>query len=338
MRRCSSAGSRWRTLGAVAVACALSGSSGCLTFEKQTLVLVFPRGSQEVRGLLVYEGLHAAGHTPADLARAKEELAGLFEGEQEIRLSGWPLRFQLAPQPGDSEEVRLWRALLRKHLVIRKGGFFLDAEGKLGGYQTVTIRDRGKFVPELNRRISQSMAGVAARGLADPKGRGAVWDEESLRLVQRACTKEFPWVQIEAGRVCLTAPASPALTRRLKRAVLEEAASLPWLRDVAEGKRRGALRHELPAVLSRTEEAVTWLADVPWGFDQHADRFTVSLGLGGGEPIRVVLANGNRGGPREWDKELMAYARQLRVPHHAGLTAERLIADFLRGRPAGKKP
>ena len=62
-------------------------SSGCLGYEKQTLVLFFSKDGKEIHGLLIYEGLLVQSGTPGqpanerDLEKAVEDLKALVQGD-----------------------------------------------------------------------------------------------------------------------------------------------------------------------------------------------------------------------------------------------------------------
>jgi hypothetical protein len=340
MRRCSSA---------VALACALLGSAGCLTFEKEALVFAFPPGGREVRGLLVYEGLAPSGAGRQDLARAKEELGKTFAAAEQFYLGSWALQASLKPGPDDGPLEREKKALLRRHLVVGGGGFFLNEGGRLCGYQTVTVRDRGRFVADLNGLISRAMTDHVKGGLGDPRQRADWEDEETLRLMERACAKRFEWVRVEPGRLSLTVPATPAAAARLKREFLG-ADELAGLRDAASARpgkkgtdeppREPTLAEVMAAVRSYCtgrQLLIELVSDFPLSFDQRKDRITVSLGLGDGEPI---LGGSTGAGPAlaAGEADLIAHARTLNVPFKSGVTAEKLIADFLQEHTAGKKP
>jgi hypothetical protein len=314
-----------------------------VTFEKETMVVMFPPDSTEVRGLLVYEGVRVTSDDNMDLAKAKEQLTRFVNGGQEFCLGdNWILHFDLAPDTATDEAARALRAMLRKHLVVRNGAFFLDKDGKLCGYQTVTVRDRDKFAAGLNAQTSAGMTAFATQALADPKTvpRGW-WDDESLRLVQQAGRMQFAWFRLEPGRISFTLPATPAAVRRLKREALN-VEEIARLRNelMAPGKPAGPppdARQRVDPFLANLENATGLLADTPLSFDQRADRFTVALGLGGGQPIRLAVPGEPVQAHRKADEELIAHARTLKAPFKAGLTAEGLIAAFLKGRSPDQK-
>jgi hypothetical protein len=66
------------------------------------------------------------------------------------------------------------------------------------------------------------------------------------------------------------------------------------------------------------------------------DGVVISLGLGDGEPLVVVAPSGAAGEKRKLEEELIAHARTLKAPFKEGVTAEGLIAEFL--KEAAKKP
>jgi hypothetical protein len=322
----------------------LLGTSGCLDFDRQTVVFVFPPDSREVRALLVYEGLHVGTketNEKADkqnLDKAKEDLERLFGREEEFCLGHPLLRVSLVPAIEDTPPDKALKTLLGKHLVIHKGGFYLDKDGKLCGYQTITIRDRDAFVKDFNPLIGERMAGWAKELLNAPSP-GDFWDKESLRRIEQAADKHFTWLRMEPGRFSFTLPATPALTNRLRREVLqmnrlaelrEQLASLDMETDAAQV--RSARLRAVRSLASLLEKDAQFLSELPLSFDQRPDRFTVSLGVGDGEPIRVAVEQDKGGSNRQGEEKLIAHARTLKVPFKTDRTTEGLIAGFLKGK------
>src|SRR5947208_1477553 len=78
----------------------VSLSVGCVEFEKQTVYAVFPRDRDEVHALVVYEGIRVDNANDMALKEARKQLAG-FTDEKHAAFLGWPLIFNLAPEPGD---------------------------------------------------------------------------------------------------------------------------------------------------------------------------------------------------------------------------------------------
>jgi hypothetical protein len=280
-------------------------SAGCLEFEKQTSVWVFPPGTQEIRCLLVYESLHIQGKGKGDIDSARKTLAHVFEKDAGFYLTG-PFVIDVVGEAKDDDnlEARAFRELMKKHLAVRKGAFFLDGDGKLCAYQTIHVRDRDALVARLNRIFDQAMKDFAVRekgNAADPDR----LDDETLRLIERAGEEGFRWLRLEPGRLSFTMPATATGVERIK---------------------HNSLKGD--------EGFVRWLLDNPVSFEQRRDRFTVALGVGDGEPIRYVEKRGN---PVGADADLIAHARTLKVPFKTGLTARGLIDEFLKTGVAERK-
>jgi hypothetical protein len=291
------------------LALVLLGTSGCLEFDRQTMVIVFPEDSKEVRCLFVYEGLRVEGNKADNLETAKEQLTTWANTQDEFCLAPiWFARVNIKAEFTDNPEVQAQKEMLRKHLVIRNGAFFLNADGKLCYSQTVTIRDRNKFLPDLNDLVSEQMAHYANSGLSAPKNaRSDDWcDEETLRLIQKASDGgKFPWIQMEPGRISVMTPSTPASANRLKEKLFAE--TLP-----------------------------KWFSDLPLSFDQRKDNFTLSLGYGDGEPIQLV-AGELKHPNRDFEEKLIKHARTLKVPFKKDMTTEGLVEEFLKAQRKEKR-
>jgi hypothetical protein len=268
--------------------------AGCLDYERETIVAVFPPGTQEIHCLLVYEGLHVMGGGKADLDRARADLGRIFEqGDAFHVIRAFPIA--LKSNEGDDEESRSFLEMLRKHLTIGKGAFFLDKNGKLCGYQTVTVRDRDRLTTVLNRVFDREMRNYAVRQRAEPD-RPLRLDDDSLPLIEKAAEAGARWLTVEPGRVSYSVPMTAEGARRFKRMIFKT-----------------------------DETVVSWLCDNPLSFEHRRNRFTVALGAGDGEPIRYIDA---QKGNFPTNPELLAHARKLKVPFRADITAEGLITGF----------
>jgi hypothetical protein len=294
----------WR----VGLALLLLSGTGCLVFEKQTIVAVFPPGTQEVRCLLVYEGLQANSDKKDDIENARKVLTEVFEKEAGFYpLMNLPI--ELTIKDSDKGEDRAFKLMLGKHMKIHKGAFFLSKEGKLCAYQTVNIHDRDKLVSGLNGLISAGMNTWSTEQLKKPaKAEEPRPDDETLRLIQKASGKMYPWLRLEPGRLSLSLPAT------------------------AEGARY----FKADALRAEKKDLALWI-DNPFSFEQRKDQITLSLGLGDGEPIRLV---GRMEEPpaRRQDAEVIAHARKLAVPFKKELSVERLVAEFLASGVPERKP
>jgi hypothetical protein len=310
--------------------------SGChLGHEQETIVMAFPPGRDEVRVLLIYQGFHVISgnnrNLESVLQSAKHDLGGLMASEQEFRLGGWPLHFNLAPQKGETEEQKEFREFLRAHLTIRKGAFFSDPDGRLNGYQFLTIRDGQKFVARINDRVSTFFAKSLSEGKAKPERPEDDIDEESLELILKAAREKHRWLDLKPGRISFTIPGTQTLFERGKREVLQLRTLENLRKEVAKVEEANATAETkaLRKSIDHIERDAEWLSQLPLSFDLRKDRMTLSLGFGEGEPIIVKTPNESQE-KRLFEKELIAHARTLGVPFQEEITSESLIAEFLK--------
>ena len=202
-------------------------ATGChARYEKQTVYVVFPKDRDEVRALLVYEGLHVH-HDPNfkgdEVQAAKREVGDFITKEEFCLLGGWPFCFTLAPEKDDGPETREEKAFLRKHLTVDIGAFYTRADGKLCGYQYVTVREASKFVAGLNEKISRAI-------LKEEPGESKEFDRESQALIRRAAREGHAWLKLQPGRLTADVPMTGASARRIKRELLD----IDRLRDLED--------------------------------------------------------------------------------------------------------
>src|SRR4051812_15486258 len=96
-------------------ACLLLPGAGCVTFEKETMVFVFPPDGKEVRGLLIYEGIRVSGKTEEDLKAAKAQLTQFVTSEQEVCLGdNWVTHLSWAPGEKDGLKAKTEKAMFRR--------------------------------------------------------------------------------------------------------------------------------------------------------------------------------------------------------------------------------
>jgi hypothetical protein len=303
--------------------------AGCLDFEKETMVVAFPKDRDEVRFLFVYEGFRVEGGDEGAMATAKEELAKLATTDKLFYL-GHPLfAIPLEQQKDEKENQKRLRELLVKHLTVSKCTLFTTKEGKLCGYQTITIRNAKKLVAELNTIMSDEFA-KWAQDLLDNEKKRKDWDKRTLELVFEASRNKHQWVRVEPGRVSFTMPGSQALFTKTKREILGTERLEQLCKQLAPGgkvPKLDALRDEL----KRMERDASWLSDLPVSVDHRKTSATVSLGLGDGEPFTLVTPPGDK--PKELtqkDKDLAAYAKTLKAEFRKDVTKDALIAEFLK--------
>jgi hypothetical protein len=327
---------RWSVAFLAALLC--HSGSGCLVFERQTMVYTFAPDGSEVRGLYVYEDLHVGGgNDDKSFKQAKEELESIMVANQRCYLAMPLLGISLAPpKAGETRSAADTKALalLQKHLSLAAGSFYLDKGGKLCAWQTVTIRDSQKFVEGLNELISTGMKEMAAAELAKTTRQ---IDGEMFRVLQNSAGANHAWLKLEPGRLSFALPGTPKGFADLKRVALHDllvkeleqlaspppaAASKPLTRDDIRirAKNLGSL--------------VKFLSETPISIDQRADSMIFAVGEGQGRPLRLNFAadltEPEPVEPRKYESELVAHARSLKVRFSPNQTTEALIADFLK--------
>ncbi|MBI1918222.1 MAG: hypothetical protein HYS12_26315 [Planctomycetes bacterium] len=320
-------------------------SAGCVDFEKQTIVIAFDPDRDAAHALLVYEDLHPGGDKEDNLKDAKQTLDELFAQEKGFILAH-PFAIIRVTRPDEKEKLneqeKKLRALLLKHLTVKKGTFFVNKEGRLCGTQTVDIRGAKKFVEGINASISDSVGEEADRLLSDRTKRGDL-DEETLRLWQKAARDQHPWLTYEPGQVKLTLVGSPKYLASVKRELADELLSGlrralnprpgegPQRTPRQEADERERNRYHLRSL----QRLADFVAEVPWSVEQKRDRLSLAIGLADGGPLRLFSPYMTQK-PGLKSAEMIAHAKKLGLPFQKDATVESVIADFLRKHTAGK--
>jgi hypothetical protein len=311
-----------RTSATLLVAAALS-CSGCLDFDRQTIHAIFPEGRDELHVVLIYEGLHVNGTEKKDTTQAQLQLKELVEG-QSFYVGNHMLRFSLV-EKNDDKLAKQLQALLFKHLEIANGVLFLDDKSSLNGCQTVRIRNLSAFVTGLNQVIAAEFA-----RLTEEKRGNLTADDfhdlETLALIDRAIQEKHVWLKCEPGRISFTMPASDAVIVKVKRTIngADRLARLDAQAQEFFPRRVPDMRKAL-ADATREQQA---LADLPWSFQQGRKQFTISLGVGVGEPLHLPISSRTR--LPAWEGDLVNYARNAQLPVRKDLTSNGLIEKLQR--------
>lgn len=318
-----------RTSATLLVVATLS-CSGCLDFDRQTIHAIFPEGRDELHAVLIYEGLHVNGKEKKDTTLAQQQLKELVEGKS-FFLGNHMLRFSLVEKSDDKPAQQL-QALLFKFLSLSNGALFLDDKSNLNGSQTVRIRNLSAFVTGLNDWIATEFARHSEEKRANLPA-DDFYDLETLALIDRAIQDKHVWLKIEPGRISFTMPASDEVIARVKRFIAGGDA-LARLHSQAQE----LVPEKLPEFRKAASEAARdqqALAGLPWGFQQGRKRFTLSLGVGEGEPLHLVFASRSR--LPTWEGELVNFAKETQLPIRKDVTVNSLIEKLQREvKEAGK--
>jgi hypothetical protein len=323
-------------LAAVAVALLMLGNTGCLVFERQTLVFAFPKGGKEVRALFLYEGMRVGGDKPNDLASAHKQLGALAANDHFLYGGHFMIPIEIEkidPKDTDSDQAKMFRLFLKANLKVRGEGFYLNKEGRLCFAQTVTITDAPRMLTELNAIISSEINTMTAQVLAGAQRRSEWMDDDTVKLLHKASSeKSYDWLKIEPGRISFTMPMSPAVAANLKRDLFR-VKDIQALRKQVEGTvpPNSGKRFDVRDSLLALELVATFFSEVPFSVDHRHDRVILAVGVGDGQPIRIP-APFDESVPKKGaqDEELIKFARTLKVPFKEGMTAESAVADFLK--------
>ena len=309
-------------------------SSGCVEFEKETIVAVVDPENNGARILLVYEALHSDANqgNQSGLASDLAELDQLFKvresfycGHPLLRVDLQEAKTPVFPKKSDDLNEKL-RVLLCEHVSIRTAGFFVSRQGKLCGFQTLRVRHLRKFVRGLNEWMSELFAAQIKDARGDPKKFGREWDLKSMLAMEQAAKDHFPWLRVEPGRISFTLLGSQDFLIRIKRDVLS-----PLVTQEPANDKTGPALPKAEEILKRNkdlERGLRLLSESALSLDHRRDRMTFSLGLGDGEPIRLAADYGVLG-PRPCDGRLLDHARKVSGDLRRNVDVETLITEFL---------
>lgn len=327
-------------------------SAGCLDFEKQTMLVVFPKDGKdgkEVRALFVYHGLQVHGtkandpkkakdlkKAKRDMEKAKQELTHLA-GAKGFYLGDPLLLISLTRQKDEKitpEEEKVLE-VLNRHLVVHKGFFVISMENHLSFCQPITLRDPATFLTWLNRELSRSFQDMAKENLLKEDKEHTLWDRRTLEMVQKAAKDGHTWLRLEPGQIRFFMPGTPKFFVNLKREVLGLDKSIPEIqRDMSallDPKARIKPHPDrVRKDLDDFRRLLTFLAQTPWSLDQRHDQLTFSLGWGNGLPLRLEMDRGQPPAADKFNQELSDHARTLGVPVRKDVSIEKVLEKFQR--------
>jgi hypothetical protein len=319
----------------LAVAALLPLCTGCLVYDRQSLVLITPaKGEKAGKALLVYEGLHSSEASDKDFASTCKQLKQLTVSGERCYAGAWMLPIAVAePDEKEKESIqdRAERLLYKKNLRIGPATFFTDAGGRLCCYQVVTIPDVPGFLTDLNGFVN---LGILTGNL----GQQSWLDDASKKQVREAAGNAHAWLSTEPGLLKLNLPLTPAGLAGLKRDVLNPGrferlvVDLDQLINPKEGKEK-VEPEEYKRRIKEIQEDVLLLVNNPVNIDQHKDHVLLALGLGEGQPIELLGPQSHLGPQAlEADKKLAEFARTLGRPFARDVTLDALRTRFIQGK------
>ncbi|MCA8952408.1 MAG: hypothetical protein KDE27_23055 [Planctomycetes bacterium] len=172
--------------------------TGCLEFDAQEVTMRYDAKADRIDFLLVYRGVFYESGTNDNLDKAFEDYAEVLSHGQAFFWSNWPLKVDVVDPPRTT-------AALAEHVEVEIGGLFTGPTGRLDGYQFVRITRAGEFLTKLNTMLELAVQGALLTGFDDHK-----FDDDTRELVREFLREKQRMVSIEAGRIVLQLPCSPA--------------------------------------------------------------------------------------------------------------------------------
>src|SRR5262245_10317777 len=211
-------------------------SSGCLDFQKQTIVAVFHPDKDEITALVVYEGFQVrGGNSDTLITSVAEDFDRLARGD-EFGFGYSTAWFRFLPDligwlPEDEKIEVDWEAF-GKQFTIHKGTFFLNQAGALCGTQIVSIREVSKVVEKANSLLNVAIAAKIKWERGKTIRTGSI-DDETLKRWEDAVKNKHRWVRIDSGRITVTLPGSPRYFKHVSEGLRENSpfTAIPFKTD-----------------------------------------------------------------------------------------------------------
>ncbi len=309
-------------------------STGCLVFEKQTLHMAYSPKDDTINAILIYHGLDVGDKLEVDLENAKQELKQLTTTNDLIYV-GHPLlrfSFQEAKQrKNGNPQTEFLDQLMIEHVTLSRGVLFQTKEGQLCYSQHIKIRQASQLIKGLNKLISMDIIRNTKESKTDLKDLPE-WEKDVRERVLAAAKKGHPWLQLKPGRISVTSPAN--------REALVEIKS-----DMLQMNRIENLKKKIQAIRNKKQDDPglsslgsfveilnllgTFLIENDWSLDQRKDKVTLSFGVGGDEPIPLVIPVVDVPPPSgDLQKQLVGYSRKIGATWDNEATVAGLLMEF----------
>ncbi len=211
---------------------------GCVEFERQTIVYRHDVERDELRMLMIYEGIH--GKSTGDFS----ELRSVLLRPRTFFFTNWILEYDRDDWVRELEHIdrdrdakpaaykvayrRLIKLMLH-NVRVDNGAFYLNSEGKLSGYQQVTFSRVSELVSAVNQMVNVALIHGELRSedvlLASSR---------SADVILGAAYTSHQWVRVDEGELRLRVPLSNHDYEAFQREVQDDAT---WQRVVEAGLR-----------------------------------------------------------------------------------------------------
>ena len=193
----------------------LAALQGCVEFERETIVWRHDPVRDELRMLMIYEGIFSEGN----IERSRKELRSVLLRPRTFLFSNWVLEY-------DRDAVLDWRSdlhddkdeippdtyaasvrlidLVLENVFVDNGSFYLNQANKLAGYQQATIRNVAAIATAANQLINTAL-------IDDELGASDIsLGSASEGMIQDAAYADHEWITLYEGELRLRFPVAPA--------------------------------------------------------------------------------------------------------------------------------
>jgi len=217
--------------------------SSCIEFEHQKLSYIHNEAEDELRITLTYKGIFGNldqedgfQNSPGDIAtedrlnqKQSKQLESVLEQKRAFFFSNWIAEYS-ASSSGQMLEKIIQRndhgrfgkpeiemiELLRKSVDVQNIGFYQDNMGKLCGGQTIKISNISKVLASANEVIRrQIVAHIPQMQEEREKDIPGSWSPETIALIEKKLTTEFPFIQLEGNLLTFSAILSEKEQKKL---------------------------------------------------------------------------------------------------------------------------
>jgi hypothetical protein len=247
-----------KRLFAVSLLALVGLASGCVDFDRETVLYRYQAAKDELRLVLIYEGIH--GQDELDLTEKEVgELQKAMTEKQAFFFSNWLFSYSSSMMNGNIAELEAqlagksnpvttteWRAenarllplmkAFQQAITVTNGEFFHNGRGELCAYQIITISQASVWLRTINQMISHQLNTTSQEELAKR------FDDDSQKRLIAAGKDGYEFLRLDGNRLLGSFPLSAAdyLKQRQQLAAT--------LRQQVAGKDDEARLHSLRAI------------------------------------------------------------------------------------------
>ncbi len=298
------------------LACAALTVGSCISFERQTMVFRYDPAKDRLLIFQIYEGIHGKDSGRSLDKTERAEIASVLERQRTFFFSNWILEYDRSAiedlsrgsagsQGRVDEALQRLAKMLLANAEVRNGRFFLNAEGKLSGYQFVTLENASSVVAQANLAISSAIA----KGFVEEKDRPGL-SVQSQRRIQAAAREGHEWIRLDADAIRLRYPLTYEDFRAVRRGAVDALQKV-----LATEESREAKLAEVVEQLSLILQSDLWITYVDGMVD-------IGIGRPGRSRAELVLNTSES----EYSPNVVQFAKT-----HGGLEESPDLAGLMTG-------